>query len=79
MSQKITFEDYLPALVGHRLAQFVATDASASVDPQVSIEFATVGHRYYHTMSPPEYSVRAGQRVQAALWHTGLLVVGASP
>jgi hypothetical protein len=46
--QKITYQEFLPALLGHRLEQYWGYDDT--VDPRIATEFATVGFRLEHTM-----------------------------
>ena len=53
--QKITFEEYLPALLGRTLGTYDPVNGYvASTDPSPSVEFITVGHRLYHTMATAE-------------------------
>jgi hypothetical protein len=49
--QKITIEEFLPALLGHRLGSY--TGYNDTVNPGVSIEFATVGFRQGVTLATP--------------------------
>ena len=46
--QKITYEEFLPALVGHKLEPYSGYDDT--VDPRVATEFATAGFRLGHSM-----------------------------
>ena len=46
--QKITYDEFLPALLGHKLGSYPGYDDS--VDPRVSTEFATAGYRMGHSM-----------------------------
>lgn len=47
--QKITFEEFLPALLGHEMGPYPGYDPS--MDPRVSVEFATVGFSLSHSMA----------------------------
>ena len=47
-TQKITYDEFLPALLGHKLDPYPGYDDS--VDPRVSTEFATSGYRLGHSM-----------------------------
>ncbi len=48
--QKITYEEYLPALLGHTLPAYnPVAGYSSTTDPRVSLEFFTVGHRLWDT------------------------------
>jgi hypothetical protein len=46
--QKITYEEFLPALIGHKLEPYSGYDDT--VDPRVATEFATAGFRLGHSM-----------------------------
>ena len=46
--QKITYDEFLPALMGHKLDAYPGYDVS--VDPRISTEFATSGYRLGHSM-----------------------------
>jgi hypothetical protein len=47
-AQKITVDEFLPAILGHKLDPYPGyVDA---VDPRVSVEFATSGYRMGHSM-----------------------------
>ncbi len=47
-AQKITFDEFLPAILGHKLDPYPGYDDV--VDPRVSVEFATSGYRMGHSM-----------------------------
>ncbi len=49
--QKITIEEFLPALLGHKLGSY--TGYNDTVNPGVSIEFATVGFQQGVTLATP--------------------------
>ena len=49
--QKITYDDWLPHLVGDAVGADTGYDAS--VDGRVSVEFSTAGFRFGHTMVSP--------------------------
>jgi hypothetical protein len=72
--QKITYEEFLPALMGHKLDAYAGYDSEA--DPRVSIEFSTAGFRLGHSLVNPDadffddnayplFPVRAGRTSQA--------------
>ena len=46
--QKITYDEFLPALIGHRMEAYPGYDDS--VDPRISNEFSTAGYRLGHSM-----------------------------
>ena len=46
--QKITYEEFLPALLGHTLEPYSGYDDT--VDPRMATEFATSGFRLGHSM-----------------------------
>ncbi len=50
--QKITVDEFLPALLGHRLDAYPGYDDS--VDPRITNEFATSGYRLGHSMVAPD-------------------------
>jgi hypothetical protein len=47
-AQKITYDEFLPALIGHKLDPYPGYDDS--VDPRISTEFTTSGYRLGHSM-----------------------------
>lgn len=49
--QKITYEEFLPVLLGHKLGSYTGYDDS--VDPSVSTEFATSSYRAVDSMVAP--------------------------
>ena len=49
--QKITYDEFLPALLGHKLDSYPGYDDS--VDARVTTEFATAGFLLEHTMVTP--------------------------
>jgi hypothetical protein len=48
--QKITYEDFLPALIGHKLQPYSGYVITA--DPRISVEFATAGFPLELSMTP---------------------------
>lgn len=48
--QKITYEDFLPALIGHKLEPYSGYVITA--DPRISVEFATAGFPLALSMTP---------------------------
>jgi peroxidase len=55
--QKITYDEFLPILVGDALPAYAGFDPS--VDPQVTTEFATAGFRFGHTAIPDTFTFPA--------------------
>ncbi|MGF1502215.1 MAG: peroxidase family protein [Paracoccaceae bacterium] len=65
--QRITYEEFLPILLGDAVTPYVGFDPE--VDPQISTEFATAAYRFGHTSIPDTLTFleEDGEETRAAL------------
>lgn len=75
--QKITYEEFLPVLLGHPLETYRAYDASTNAS--IATEFSTAGYRIGHTMLPPILERRANDGSVADEGHLPLADAFFSP